>query len=804
MLRNLFSPTNKQTKNVKIINLQQVLFKKKFVRKKKSGVKNLILLLAISFLLFFLFQLNVRAAVYCGSLTNNGTVTINWTDSYCFFGQPGNASNTSGAADDATYTNNGTISLRYRNVRGFYNGFDNTKMVNNGTISSNAIHRYGYQSAFHDEGDDGESINNGTINLDYGASGGNGNNGAFRMNIGSGQSFTNSSGASVTVIGANGNPGGLIQSDNTTVTNNGTFTIGGNGTTQKAIRYYDTADGQILINTGTITQSGSTDAILNEGTNAVITNTGTINGSVYDINNTGTITTLTNDQGGSDPLTFDGKVPTSYNVILNSTSDFGKVDFSNESGSLSFGISDTSTLSANTYASVLQNIAGGNIGNENTYINYDSTYKYRLVANGSNWDLEVANRRTGYKVRITKANFSEIASIFENLNTQGKKSTLTSNLDGLTDAELEKAFKQIKGSTVQKSLGQSIKSNNSFKRAMTSAIKGPSFSQLVQNNFANLNQNDIQSFYNPGLEMVNLTNDFTISDIAKVYSKRNLLQIGAPDNSFYLRTFGGVTEQDKVGDDIGYNSNTAGFVFGNQTNIDNLQAGWGLGVSTTGLDYDENFGLNNTHSLHGNFFANKEHKHFDTNLNLGSFLSKNNSTRNITEGSIQTLESSTYDLGFDLTGGISKKINLKGWVINPSINLNTSYVIQDDIDESGGDLALKVKTDNLLQIKPELGFNLDREFSNNGSVSRGFNFSLFGSEEKKLDGADTNATIKDTGDGYVLTDDKKTDRFITTGLGYSSQNSKNNSQFLINAFATQNQHKDMNSSLVSFTYNKKF
>ena len=581
-----------------------------------------------------------------------------------------------------------------------------------------------------------------------------------------------------------------------TLTNSGTITSSAGNAVKTS------AAATEITNSGIIT--GAADALDLNGTISTVTNTGTLNGSTVDIDNNGAITTLINDQGGSDTLTYDGAVPTNYNVVLNSTSDFGKIDFSNESGSLSFGISDTSTLSANTYASVLQNIAGGNIGNENSYINYNSTYKYRLVANGSNWDLEVANRRTGYKVRITNARFSEIASIFESLNTQGKKSILTSNLDALTDAELEKAFKQIKGSTVQKSLGQSIKSNNSFKRAMTSAIKGPSFSQLVQNNFANLNQNDIQSFYNPGLETVNLTNDFTISDIAKVYSKRNLLQIGAPDNSFYLRTFGGVTEQDKVGDDIGYDSNTAGFVFGNQTNIDNLQAGWGLGVSTTGLDYDENFGLNNTHSLHSNFFANKEYKHLDTNLNLGSFLSKNNLTRNITEGSVQTLKSRTYDLGFDLSGGISKKINLKGWVINPSVNLNTSYVIQDDIDESGGDLALKVKTDNLLQIKPELGFNLDREFSNNGLVSRGFNFSLFGSEEKKLDGADTIATIKDTGDGYALTDDKRTDRFITTGLGYSSQNSKNNSQFLINAFATQNQHKDMNSSLVSFTYNKKF
>ena len=775
---NLISRTNKQTKIVKTI----ILF----------------------FFLFFSFQISVRAAVNCSSLTNSGTVTISWTDSYCFFGQPGNASNTSGAADDATYTNDGTISLRYRNVRGFYNGFDNTKMINNGTIESNAQHRYGYQSAFHDEGDDGESINNGTINLDYGASGGNDNNGAFRMNIGSGQSFTNSSGASVTVIGSNGNPGGLIQSDNTTVTNNGTFTIGGSGTTQKAIRYYDTADGQTLINTGTITQSGSTDAILNEGTNAVITNTGTINGAVYDINNTGTITTLTNDQGGSDSLTFDGTVPTNYNVILNSTSDFGKVDFSNESGSLTFGIDSSSSLAKNTYSAVLQKIAASNIGNEATWTNYNSALKWRLVANGSDWDLEIASRRTGYKVRIPKTRFSAIATVLENFNTNGTKSTLTSNLDSLSDTALEKAMRQIKGMTIQKSIGQSVRSNNSFKRAMTSAVKGPSFGQLVQNNFASLSFDDVQNYYNPGEERINLTNDFTISDIANIYSKRNLLQIGAPDNSFYLRTFGGVTDQEKVGDDIGYVSTTAGFVFGNQTIIDNLQAGWGLGFSTTGLDYDEGYGLNSTHSLHANFFANKEYKKFDTSLNLGSFVSKNNSTRNVTEGSTQTLKSDRYELGLDLTGGISKKINLGGWVLNPTATINTAYVLQEDIDESGGDLALKIKTDNLLQIKPELGFNLDREFSNNGFISKGFNLSLFGSEENKLDGADSTATIKDTGDGYALTENKKRDQFVTAGLGFSSINQKNNSQFLINAFGTQNTSNDMNSSLISFTYNKKF
>ena len=581
-----------------------------------------------------------------------------------------------------------------------------------------------------------------------------------------------------------------------TLTNSGTITSSAGNAVKTS------AAATEITNSGTIT--GATDALDLNGTISTVTNTGTLNGSTVDIDNNGAITTLINDQGGSDTLTYDGAVPTNYDVVLNSTSDFGKIDFSNESGSLSFGIDSSSTLAANTYSSVLQNIADSNIGNEATWTNYNSTFKWRLVENGDDWDLEIANRRTGYKVRIPKTRFSAIASVLENINTNGTMSTLTSNLDSLSDTALEKAMRQIKGMTIQKSIGQSVKSNNSFKRAMTSAVKGPSFGQLVQNNFANLSFDDVQNYYNPKVEKVNLTNDFTINDIVKIYSKKNLFQIGEPDSSFYLRTFGGLTNQEKVGDDIGYESTTAGFVFGNQTVIDNLQAGWGLGFSTTGLDYDESYGLNNTHSLHTNFFLDKEYEKFNTSLNLGSFLSKNSSTRNVTEGSSQTLKSDRYDLGLDITGGITKKINLGGWVINPSASINTAYVIQDDIDESGGDLALKIKTDNLLQINPEVGFNLDKEFSNNGFKSKGFNLSLFGSEENKLDGADSTATIKDTGDGYALTDNKKKDQFITAGLGYTSSNSKNNSQLLINAFGTQNKSNDMNSSLLSFSYNKKF
>ena len=86
--------------------------------------------------------------------------------------------------------------------------------------------------------------------------------------------------------------------------------------------------------------------------------------------------------------------------------------------------------------------------------------------------MVIANARTGYKVRIKKAKLSSIATLLESFNTHGKKSSLTTNLDSLSDAALEKAMKQIKGMTIQKSLGQGIRSNNNFKRATDACSAG--------------------------------------------------------------------------------------------------------------------------------------------------------------------------------------------------------------------------------------------------------------------------------------------------------------------------------------------
>ena len=100
------------------------------------------------------------------------------------------------------------------------------------------------------------------------------------------------------------------------------------------------------------------------GTISSITNLGSITG-VYGIQNGGTITRLNNLQGGGTPLTYTGVLPTNYNVIVNSTSAYGKLSSPGGlAGATTFGVSSTSTLAANTYTAVLSGFTSVNLTNQ--------------------------------------------------------------------------------------------------------------------------------------------------------------------------------------------------------------------------------------------------------------------------------------------------------------------------------------------------------------------------------------------------------------------------------------------------------
>ena len=620
-------------------------------------------------------------------------------------------------------------------------------------------------------------------------------------------SFTNSG----TVTGGNygfeasfkdrSQPGSLATLSLTFVNNSGATITG----TNQNGAHIAAPDVPVLTNAGTIV--GGVDGVwLHSGTTVTaFTNTGTITGATIDIDNDGTITTMSNNQGGNDTLTFDGKVPTNYKVIINSTTDFGKIDFSNETGSLTFAIDSSSTISANTYASVLQNIAAGNIGNEASWTNYNATYKWRLVANGTDWDLEIANRRTAYTARIT-GKLNKILEVLENINTNSSNTTLTTALDSLSDSALEKVASQIEGVTIKSINRQSFKNHSTFKRAVSSALVAPSVSSLTRNNYASLSLNDLNFNQSQNEYQMYSANSFDFKSMANIFKNKDLFSLKSKGSTLFFRTFADQTNQDKIGTDTGFETSTAGFLLGNQNNLtDDIEQGWSLGYSSNDTDFDENYGNSEANTLHAMIFQNQQYDNFVLGLNLGTYISRTDMDREITDGSVQTLKSRSYNYGFDITADIKQSYQLENnFTFTPSFSTNLSYIIQDDLDESGGDLALSVNNDDLLIVKPEIGFALDKNFKNTETVLQNFGFSVYGSYEEKLEGTTSKAKIKDTGFNFDIVDDNTDDTFITAGLGFTSLDKDKNQEYNFGIYHTQNDDNDLNSTLLSYNFKQKF
>jgi hypothetical protein len=226
---------------------------------------------------------------------------------------------------------------------------------------------------------------------------------AATLTINSGVTLNSSNGYPFET-GTNGATGGNL-------VNNGTMASGGNGSVMVFSNF------GTITNTGTILRGGFYGAIVTYGrpTISEITNTGaivsgtstrTIGGVTFTIpgiynfggdccldgtpllGTAGTITTLNNLQGGDTPLTFLGKVPTNYNIIINSSSAFGKLSVVGgalSTGSTTFGIYTGSTVAAGTYASVLTGLTSSNLtSTSGSYSGFNWTL---LNSSGTTWDL---------------------------------------------------------------------------------------------------------------------------------------------------------------------------------------------------------------------------------------------------------------------------------------------------------------------------------------------------------------------------------------------------------------------------------
>ena len=171
-----------------------------------------------------------------------------------------------------------------------------------------------------------------------------------------------------------------------------------------------------LINNGSISTTGSeAHGIANYGTITSLTNAGSISASsndAYGISNGGVIGTLNNQQGASgSALTYTYNLPTNYNIIVGSSTNYGKLSVTSPTNALGtsgitfniYGNTGTtlvsgvpaSTLAAGTYSGVITGLSISNIitgSGSSVTGTFPGGYSWELIQTsiaGGIWDLVV-------------------------------------------------------------------------------------------------------------------------------------------------------------------------------------------------------------------------------------------------------------------------------------------------------------------------------------------------------------------------------------------------------------------------------
>ena len=183
-----------------------------------------------------------------------------------------------------------------------------------------------------------------------------------------------------------------------------------------------------LNNEGIISATGYAISVSGSGEVTTLLNTGTLsasNASYEDIINLGTITNFYNDQGyaASDPVTLWGNLPTNYQIIINSTSDYGQVVFSAASGTTNFGVHSTSSVDTSaTYSSVIAGLTSAKL-------NYTTTGTVTLSGTSYTWTLTDADSDFVWDLNF---NLSGPSAADTQTSIQAIKGQLQGNLNSLT------------------------------------------------------------------------------------------------------------------------------------------------------------------------------------------------------------------------------------------------------------------------------------------------------------------------------------------------------------------------------------
>ncbi len=270
-----------------------------------------------------------------------------------------------------------------------------TSATNNGIITGSfaGIQLIGNLNTF---------TNNGTVTASYGVYNSRVITNFINTSQITGSNYSLSNQGTINALTNSGTLSGNIYNGGRIDTLNNTGTITG-GLTMDGMMSMGTLALGVLNNSGSISGDIQVSMIFSGTVITELTNTGSIAGSISVTNifgGTG-IATLNNLQGASTTaLTYRGRLPTFYNIIISTPSNYGKLLGSSISGTTTFGISSlsvgSSIVSGTSFASVLSGISnlqlvGGSSGLISSTSNgYTYTLAETMLGSGI-WNLTVTS-----------------------------------------------------------------------------------------------------------------------------------------------------------------------------------------------------------------------------------------------------------------------------------------------------------------------------------------------------------------------------------------------------------------------------
>ena len=527
------------------------------------------------------------------------------------------------------------------------------------------------------------------------------------------------------------------------------------------------------------------------------------------------ITNMYNSQGGSNALTIYGGMPDNYNIIIDSSSSYGKLEITTNYGtSMDFDIDATrSTLSAGTYTDVLTGVTDAKLGATRSGTVGGFNWTIALQSGSSTvWDLVLQSARTSYTARISSNSLSVIAQVLENINTAGSNASLTTALDALSESELIKAVNQIQGNVVEAMKSFSGKNINNFNQTLNTALKIgpvntfapiPSTTNSINFTSASIYPNSNESLLSTPQEAMSFI------DMAAYFENFNsMLSTEQEGNTTFIRSYANVNDQKKIDNDVGYQTRSGGFVYGvNREVEDTLNQGWALGVSASDTQFDESYGSSTGWNVHGAVFQQKDYSDYSFSSRLGIFYDQYDLTRKVTEGLNETLVSTNANYGVTWNGTLNwpdQLPNNNSWSVQPFASLDVSYVRQGKINETGGSQALSVAANDLQLASPSLGVNATKVVEDNDLFLKSLNLNLSGTIESKLSGTSTLATIKSTSSNFDIVDDQKENSSLSLGVDWITLNKSQDSELILGYSLTYSQQLENLSNQVMLTYKKSF